>query len=92
MANTMIVGDSDILELTLTASGGAGASASMASWPDKTAHLVSGAATLEGSNDNTNWVEIEAFAGDALVLIGVNPKWLRANGTGTIIVIGSGRH
>lgn len=64
--------------------------------PDKTVHCVSGAATIQGSNDGVNYVTINDIAGNPLTLsagdmkvILENPLYLRplASANGTKVVI-----
>lgn len=74
---------------------------SCARWADKTVHKVSGTGTasIEGSNDGTNWGALHDAQGNALTamangtieLIAENPLHIRAvaaGGTAVVIIVG----
>lgn len=61
-----------------------GLGALMAEWPDRTVQVVgdftsSGAITMEGSNDGTNWGTLNDFEGDALVITSAAPRLIAEN-------------
>jgi len=84
-----------------------GASALMRRWADRTVHVLgtfAGATiTIQGSNDNTNWLTLNdslgsplTFTATGMKLILENPIWVRAISSGgagtaaTVIIAGAG--